>query len=300
MPQTPSIGVVVPTRGSPHRLRRTLDTVDAQRYPGRLRVIVVADQVPPDLGLARGGDRPLLVLANWRTPGTAGARNAGVLALDTDLVAFAAEGDLWRPGKLAAQVAALGTAELCTTAVEVRRGRRLEVRLAGTGPVGLADLLARPGGGLRASGLLARRAALLDCGLLAEDAPGHQYEGWDLLLRAARRGPLAHVDTPLVRLCRPATDARRHGYAERIAALRWMMSRHPEIASSPTGAARVYGRLACWTAATGDTEQAWRYTRAAVRRNWREPRAALALAAVAGVVRLEPVLERLHRQGRTL
>ncbi len=302
----PSIGVVVPTRGTCQRLRATLESIDAQHYPGRLRVIVVADQSPPDLSLARSGDRPLLVLTNWRTPGRAGARNAGVLALDTDLVAFATEGDLWLPGKLVAQVAAIGTAEVCTTAVEqAQAGRRPggadQPGQPGVDRIELADLLARPGGGRRTGGLLVRRAALLgEVGLLAEDAPGHRYEGWDLLLRAAKRAPVAHVDRPLVRVARATGTSRRRGYPERIAALRWLMARHPEIATSPPGAAGMYGRLACWTAATGNNREAWRYTRAAVRRNWHEPRVAIALAAVAGVVRLESVLDLLDRRGHHL
>jgi hypothetical protein len=35
-----------------------------------------------------------------------------------------------------------------------------------------------------------------------------------------------------------------------------------------------------------------------VRSNWREPRAAIALAAVTGVVRVEDVVGVLHRRGR--
>jgi hypothetical protein len=41
-----------------------------------------------------------------------------------------------------------------------------------------------------------------------------------------------------------------------------------------------------------------RRARAALRSNWREPRAAIALAAVTGVVRVEDVLSSLHRRGR--
>jgi hypothetical protein len=77
-----------------------------------------------------------------------------------------------------------------------------------------------------------------------------------------------------------------------------MMARHPEIGDCPPGAARVYGQLACWSAAAGNRRDAWRWTREAVRSNWREPRAAIALAAVTGVVRVEDVLGVLHRRGR--
>ena len=87
-------------------------------------------------------------------------------------------------------------------------------------------------------------------------------------------------------------------YGTKMASLRWMMTRHPEIAASTTGAGRVYGQLACWSAATGNRRDAWRWTKAAMRSNWREPRAAIALAAVTGVVKVESVLGALHRRGR--
>ncbi|MFC7757306.1 hypothetical protein ACFQY4_03945 [Catellatospora bangladeshensis] len=56
---------------------------------------------------------------------------------------------------------------------------------------------------LHSSGFLARREALLADGAIgpvSEDAPGSQNEDWDLLLRAARRHPIVHVDEPLVRV----------------------------------------------------------------------------------------------------
>jgi hypothetical protein len=77
-----------------------------------------------------------------------------------------------------------------------------------------------------------------------------------------------------------------------------MMARHPEIRGCPPGAARVYGQLACWSAATGNKAEAWRWARESVRANWREPRAAIAFAALSGAVKVENVLATLHRHGR--
>ena len=67
--------------------------------------MVVYDQSEPDQSLA--GDPRIRVVANTRTPGLAGARNTGILALDTDLVAFCDDDDEWLPGKLRRQVVAL-------------------------------------------------------------------------------------------------------------------------------------------------------------------------------------------------
>ncbi|HWB36867.1 MAG TPA: glycosyltransferase family A protein [Rugosimonospora sp.] len=298
----PSVGVVVPTRGGDRPLRPTLDAIEAQDYPGRLRTIVVYDGAPADWMLAHGGERPRMVLANWRSPGLAGARNTGAAALDTDLVAFCDDVDSWLPGKLTAQVTALAEepgAEFATTAIEVAYQRRVAVRRLGAARVGPGALLRARPAALHPSTFLIRRAALLgDLGMYAEDAPGTQNEAWDLLLRAAERAPLVHVDTPLVRVRWPHHDNAGHGYDARITSLRWMMGRHPEIVAYRPGAARVYGKLACWSAASGQRSQAWRYARAAARLNWREPRVAIAAAAASRLVRVESILELLQRHGR--
>ncbi|GAA2391119.1 glycosyltransferase family 2 protein [Dactylosporangium salmoneum] len=299
----PSVGVIVPTRNRPELLRRAVAGIVAQDYPGPVRTIVVFDQHETDAGLCRGGDRPLDVLPNLRKPGLAGARNTGIVALDTDLVAFCDDDDVWLPTKLRRQVHALQQrpqAEFCTSAIEVEFGDRLTPRLAGASLVGLDDLVRSRMSMLHSSTFLMRRAAFARdaMGLVAEDAPGSQNEDWDLLLRAAKRGEIVHVDEPLVRVLWGRSSLFAYEYATKMASLRWMMARHPEIAASTTGAGRVYGQLACWSAATGNRRDAWRWTKAAMRSNWREPRAAIALAAVTGVVRVESVLGALHRRGR--
>ena len=83
-------------------LRAALDAVLGQDYPGQLRVIVVYDRAEPVL---KPNDS-MAVLVNDRTPGLAGARNTGIVKLDTDLVAFC-DDDVWQPGKLRKQVWAL-------------------------------------------------------------------------------------------------------------------------------------------------------------------------------------------------
>ncbi|MEH1129169.1 glycosyltransferase family 2 protein [Micromonospora sp. CPCC 206061] len=298
---TPSVGVVIPTRNRPKLLRRALSSVRSQNYPGRLRVVVVHDQSEPDYLLATTEGVPVLVAANWRTPGLAGARNTGILALDTDLVAFCDDDDQWAPDKLRHQVAALGDGEFATCAIEVEYNGRHTPRLAGCEAVTVDHLARSRMSMLHSSSFLIRRAALIDSArlsLVAEDAPGSQNEDWDLLLRAARRSPIAHVDQPLVRVLWGRSSHYAYEYATKISSLRWMMARHPEIRGCPPGAARVYGQLACWSAATGNRGAAWRWTREAVRANWREPRAAIALAAMTGTVKVENVLNALHKRGR--
>ena len=303
MTQWPAIGVVVPTRDRPELLTRAIAAILEQDYEGPIRILVVYDQAEPDQRRESAGDRPVQVLANARTPGLAGARNTGIEAIDTELVAFCDDDDVWAPNKLRDQVTALRhhpEAEMVTCAMEVRYGDRRSIRLAGRDLVTVDDLARSRMAMLHSSGFLLRHAALVDpdrLGLVAEDAPGSQNEDWDLLLRAARRHPVLHVDEPLVRVLWGRSSFYAYEYATKISSLRWMMARHPEIKGCPPGAARVYGQLACWSAAAGNRAEAWKWTRETVRANWREPRAAIALAALTGAVKVERVLSTLHKHG---
>jgi glycosyltransferase involved in cell wall biosynthesis len=295
----PSVGVVIATRDRPEAVARALQAVLAQDYAGELRVIVVYDGAPPDYLLSRALPRPVMVLSNWRAPGLAGTRNTGVLGLDTDLVAFCGDDDRWSQGKITAQVAALTArpeAEFVTCAVEVEQRGGVRPRLFGHATVGVDDLV-RALAMIQSSTFLVRRDALLGgLGLVAEDAPGSVHEDWDLLLRAAKRSTVLHVDEPLVRVHPRRPQATAYDYALRISSLRWMMARHPEIRGCRPGAARAYGQLACWSAASGNRRDAWYFSRQALRNNWREPRAAIAIAAASGVVPVDRVLGALDRR----
>lgn len=296
----PSVGVVIPTRDRPEAMSHALKAVLAQDYAGPMRVIVVYDGTPPDYLLARALPRPVMVLSNWRTPGLAGTRNTGVLGLDTDLVAFCDDDTEWASGKLTAQVQALVArpeSEFVTCAIEVEHAGHRTPRLADQDTVRVEDLVAARMEMLHSSTFLMRRTALLGgLGLVAEDAPGSDNEDWDLLLRAAKRSPVVHVDQALVRVRWPRQPHSAYEYATRISSLRWMMTRHPEIRGCRPGAARVYGELACWSAASGNRRDAWYFSAKAIRNNWREPGTAMAIAAASGVVRVDRVLGALDRR----
>ena len=303
----PCVGVVIPTRNRPELVRKAIAAVRDQRYPGELKVLVIYDQTEPDYLLAssssEAGSVPVLVLTNWRTSGLAGARNTGILALDTEFVAFCDDDDQWRPDKLRRQVAALlaePDSEFATCAIEVEFEGRTNPRLAGRSRVTIDELARSRMSMLHSSSFLVRRSGLAAdaIGLVAEDAPGSQNEDWDLLLRAARRAPIVHLDEPLVRVLWGRSSHYAYEYATKISSLRWMMQRHPEISGCRPGAARVYGQLACWSAATGNRSQAWQFSTEAVRANWKEPRTAIALAAMTGAVKVENVLSALHKRGR--
>lgn len=294
----PSVGVVLPTHNRPELLRRALDAVLGQEYEGELRAVIVFDRAEPDKGLA--ADR-VQVIANTRTPGLAGARNSGILALDTDLVAFCDDDDVWLPGKLAAQVDALRAArgaELASCGIVVDYDGREIPRLAFAGRVTFEDLIRSRMVMVHSSTYLARRVALLDVGMVDEKIPGSQGEDWDLALKLARRHPIVNVDHPFVRVLWGGTSYYSHAWETKVAALHWFLDRYPEIGRSPVGGARVFGQIAFGYACLGRRRAALRWAGRAFRANWKERRVAFALAVASGLVSGERVLRALHSRGR--
>ncbi|HEX4817067.1 MAG TPA: glycosyltransferase family 2 protein, partial [Nonomuraea sp.] len=183
--------MVIPTRGDrPGPLREAVEAVLAQRWP--VSVVVVADRAP--VREVAGQVPGVRVVGNDRTPGLPGARNTGIAACDTDLVAFCDDDDVWLPGKLAAQVRALGDgAWFAGCGIEVEHGGRRIARLAGASEVTAADLLRSRMVMVHSSTFLFVRGSVW----ADESAPAGQNEDWDLALRAAKRRPLAYVDRPL-------------------------------------------------------------------------------------------------------
>ena len=296
----PSVGVVIPTRNRPRQLREAIASVLAQDYPGNVQVVVVFDGTDADETL-EDSDR-VLVRANDRTPGLGGARNCGILASRSDLVAFCDDDDRWRPGKLRAQVAAMQSsagAEFSTCGIVVQFEGRSTDRLAGTAEVTHQDLIKSRMVMVHSSTYLASRAALVDgIGLVNENIPGGQNEDWDLALRAAARHPIVNVDEPLVEVAWGSGSHYETQWQTKAQSLLWMLEHHGDLVESQAGAARVYAQLAFAYACLGKRSESCRWMGKALRHNWLEPRVPFAAAVAAGVVSGERVLRTLHARGR--
>jgi len=299
----PSVGVVVPTYDRFEMVRRTIDAVLAQQYAGELRVVLVIDRPEVDEDLATWAkQRGVDVHLNVRTQGLSGARNTGILALDTELIAFCDDDDEWLPGKLTAQVTAMRqhpAAEFASTAIVVQFEDRQSPRLAGTSLVTYRHLLRSRMSMVHSSTFVMRRQAMLDgIGLVDETLPGSQNEDYDLLLRAAARQPIVHVDEPLVRVLWGRSSYFSRRWDSKIDSTEWMLEHHPAITTDAVGAARIYGQIAFAHACASRRGPALRWALRSLGRRPREWRAVAALVVASGAVGGEKVLAQLHRYGR--
>lgn len=299
-PAHPDVCVVIPAHRRPVELRRAIEAARGQDYPGAISVIVVYDRAEPDLTLVTGGDRPVEVIVNSRTPGLAGARNTGILRAQSEWIAFCDDDDVWRPGKLRAQVAAAtADAHLVTTAISVRYEGRSTPRLAHTSSVTHEMLIRSRMSMLHSSTFLFRRSSLLgELGLIDEDIPGSQNEDWDILLRASRLAPIVHVDEPLVDVVWGRASHFSRRWDTKIASSEWMLERHPDVAADRIGASRLMGQIAFAHACNGSRRDAWRWAGQALRRDPTQWRAVLAAVVAVYPPSGEWALNALHRFGR--
>jgi glycosyltransferase involved in cell wall biosynthesis len=100
------VGVIVPVHGWAPYLAEALDSVLAE---GPHEVVVVDDGSPDPVPVAH----PVTVVRRSSRGGPAAARQAGLEALpECELIALCDADDAWRPGRLRAQLAALGSADV--------------------------------------------------------------------------------------------------------------------------------------------------------------------------------------------
>jgi Glycosyl transferase family 2/Sulfotransferase family len=261
----PPVSVIMPTRGRPELVRESIAAVVGQTYPGDIECIVVHDQEPPDKSLSSLGTarHRVRVVTNAHTPGLAGARNTGLDLVHGDFVATCDDDDVWHPDKLQVQVARLlDEPDLRIIGSGMRlllpgnkildwdgRAERISYEL----------LLRNRVKELHSSTLVIRRDALDKVGRYDEELPNGYAEDYDWVLRVARTGPVGMVTQPLADIRKNSTSWYQGSAQTTARGLEYMLAKHPDIAASPRGHARMLGQIAFARSLMGERGPAVRY-----------------------------------------
>ena len=298
----PTVSVVVATRDRPWLLAAAVAAIERQDYTGLVECVVVYDQTKPDHVLARSSNhRSVVVVANGRTPGLAGARNSGALAASGELLAFCDDDDEWLPEKLRLQVARLleADADVVTSGIYVIYENKTTRRVPTEEQLTVRHLARRRVMAAHPSTVVVRRAAFFGhIGLVDEEIPGSYGEDYDWMLRAASHGRIALVPQPLVRVLWGRQSFFAHKWRTVVDGIDYLAGKHPILRDDPRAYARLAGRQAFALAALGERRAALRLAWRIMRRDWRQPRSYLALLVGAGLVRAEWMLRLAHRSGR--
>jgi glycosyltransferase involved in cell wall biosynthesis len=296
----PDIDVVIATHNRPTEVREAIDAVWAQDYPGRIACVVVFDKNEPDPSLERSSaTRSVIVIKNDRSPGLAGARNAGILRTHAEFVAFCDDDDVWLPPKARLQADKLVSSHALTTVtgIIVRYKDRTVARVPHENDLSLPNLVRHRVMEAHPSSVMVRRSALLgDVGLVDEDLPGSYGEDFDWILRAARAGDIAVVESPLVEV-RWGSSMFAQKWQTIIDSIDYSLDKHPEFRQDHLALGRLYGRRAFALAALGRSREGLRAAWLTARTSPMEKRAYLAAAVSLKLVSAERLMTIAHKRG---
>jgi glycosyltransferase involved in cell wall biosynthesis len=297
----PNVDVVIATHDRPELLRTAIEAVWTQTYRGGIACVIVFDRSEPDLSLQRAaGNRSIRVMRNERTPGLAGARNSGILASESEFVAFCDDDDEWKPTKLERQVDALQSSPALTsvTGITVLYADRQVERIPRQEDMTVQQLIRNRVMEAHPSTVLVRRDALVgDIGLVDEEIPGSYGEDFDWIIRAAQAGSFAVVPEPLVHV-RWGQSLFSQKWQTIIDSIDYGLAKHPAFHDDHRALARLYGRRAFALAALGRSREALGAAGLTLRTSWRERRALLAVAVALHLVSAERLMAAAHKRGR--
>lgn len=296
-----AVSVVIATRDRPELLRRAIGAALSQEHPHHLEIVIVFDQTEPDRSLESDeGDRRVVVIANDRSQGLAGARNSGVAKAANPWIAFCDDDDEWLPGKLAAQFDAIAItpdARVATTGVFINFQDEDIARIPVPENLTFEGFLHDRMTEVHPSATLVHRTALTEIGDVDETIPGGYAEDYDWLLRAARVSAIAVAPEPLVRVYWHGASFFFERWKTIYEALEYLVDKYPEFHEQPQGLARIRGQQAVALGAMGQRGDALRMARDAFRLCPTEKRVPVAFAVAAGVP-AGLILKTLHRFGK--
>jgi glycosyltransferase involved in cell wall biosynthesis len=271
------VGVVIPTYNRAALLQAALESVLVQTVP--VQEIVVVDDGSTDetarvVAEFAAQGAPLRFFPGPHQNRRSLARNQGFAATSAPLVAFLDSDDLWRPARLARQLAALAAAPAAGFAFcNLQRfdeqglieGPCLDPARDYNGAI-LGDILEEPR--IVSSTLLVRRAAFEAVGGFADLRMNEDHE---LTIRLAARYPASYIPEVLVLLRehagRTSRAARELPLSDYIHIVGDFLAAHPDLpaatrARGRRGLANVHLKLARFYLESGERAAARRHVRA--------------------------------------
>jgi len=296
------VTTVIATRSRPELLRRAVASILSQDYEGPIEIVVVFDGTDVDeLSDVRPPEnRRIRTTRNVRTPGLAGARNTGIDVAAHAYTAFCDDDDEWKPGKLASQIKLLDddSVIVAATGIEIHSTGGVHERLAPS-RVTLDDLLRSRITELHPSSFLFRTVDLRGrLGWIDEALPASYGEDYDLLLRAAKLGPIDAVGEALTVVHWDRTSFFSERWQGIVDGLSYLLDKHPEFERSKVGQARIEGQIAFAHAALGNRRGARTWAWRTLRHSPIQPRAYIAMLVGLRLARGETVVAALNKRGR--
>ena len=191
----PRVSVVIPTYNRAWTLGEAIDSALGQTFES-FEVLVVDDGSTDGTAKLLGRYGSAVRVLRQTNQGVSAARNAGIRSARGELIALLDSDDLWRPEKLARQVAyfdALPGALICQCQeIWIRNGVRVNPKQRHRKPAGdifsrsLELCLVSP------SAVMMRRRLLSQVGFFDESLPA--CEDYDLWLRVSARFPVGLID----------------------------------------------------------------------------------------------------------
>jgi len=205
----PLVSVIIPTFDRAPWLGEAIASVLAQTY-AHLELIVVDDGSHDATSEVVQAFEPALTSIRQAHAGVSAARNRGVAASHGELVAFLDSDDLWRPSKIAAQVALLQQqppAQACyTDEIWIRHGVRVNPKLIHQKHSGWLFEHSLPRCIISPSSIMLRRTLWNQLGGFDESLPA--CEDYDLWLRLTLATPVLLLPERLI--------VKRGGHADQL------------------------------------------------------------------------------------
>jgi glycosyltransferase involved in cell wall biosynthesis len=301
VPEQPTVSVIVATRDRPGLLERAVGSILAQDYPGDIECLVVYDHVDVrEFDVQTGPGRSVRFIANTHRQGLPGGRNSGADAATGELFAFCDDDDIWLPAKLHRQVELLADPAIGAVSCGLRlKGPGIDKeRVLDRDRVTFDELLADRVMEVHSSTMLVRRAAFAAAGPVDEDIPGGYSEDYEWLLRLAAQTDIAVCREALVIVDWHGGSFYFGRWATIVDAQRYLIRKHPALARSRTGMARIRGQIAFALASGNRRTEAMRELAAVIRLNPREKRVLVTVPVLMGLMSGERVLRMAQKRGK--